>query len=191
MCARPASSSTGAQRAGRKSAILSAPTTSSASEPTGQATRSLLMIDGMGIVGCQNHRPCKYGARGIRTRMAHASSLPVIDMSPLLERVDSRAKLKVARAIEDASRDLGFFYATGHGISSDLFTRLDSASRKFFALSDAEKLEIRMSRGGRAWRGYFPVGGELTSGKADLKEGLYFGTELPSDHPRVRAGVPL
>jgi len=55
----------------------------------------------------------------------------------------------------------------------------------------ADKLEIAMERGGRAWRGFFPVGAELTSGRPDLKEGLYFGAELPADDPRVRAGVPL
>lgn len=118
------------------------------------------------------------------------ASLPVIDISPLSES-GSTAKLEVARAIETACRDTGFFYATGHRIPADLFERLDAASRKFFALPEAEKLEIRMARGGRAWRGYFPVGGELTSGKPDMKEGIYFGTELPPDHPRVRAGVPL
>lgn len=48
-----------------------------------------------------------------------------------------------------------------------------------------------MSQGGRAWRGWFPLGGELTSGRPDWKEGLYLGTELADDHPRVRAGVPL
>jgi isopenicillin N synthase-like dioxygenase len=48
-----------------------------------------------------------------------------------------------------------------------------------------------MSHGGRAWRGYFPVGGELTSGQPDLKEGLYFGTELDESDPRVRAGTPM
>ena len=66
-----------------------------------------------------------------------------------------------------------------------------SASAEFFALPLADKLEIAMARGGRAWRGYFPVGGELTSGRPDLKEGLYFGTELPDDDPRVLAGLPL
>jgi isopenicillin N synthase-like dioxygenase len=126
-----------------------------------------------------------------RERNMMTSSLPVIDMSPLLARGESPAKLKVAREIESACRDSGFFYATGHGIASDLFACLDSASGKLFELPEAEKLDIRMSRGGRAWRGYFAVGGELTSGKADLKEGIYFGTELPADHPRVRAGVPL
>jgi isopenicillin N synthase-like dioxygenase len=48
-----------------------------------------------------------------------------------------------------------------------------------------------MARGGRAWRGWFPVGGELTSGRPDRKEGIYFGAELPADDARVRAGRPL
>src|SRR6185369_14839110 len=48
-----------------------------------------------------------------------------------------------------------------------------------------------MAEGGRAWRGFFPVGGELTSGRPDLKEGVYFGTELGPDDERVRAGLPL
>jgi isopenicillin N synthase-like dioxygenase len=52
-------------------------------------------------------------------------------------------------------------------------------------------MEIRMSRGGKAWRGYFPVGDELTSGQPDLKEGVYFGAELGEDHPMTRAGVPM
>ena len=72
-----------------------------------------------------------------------------------------------------------------------MFTRVMAASREFFALPEAVKAEIAMARGGAAWRGYFPVGGELTSGRPDLKEGLYFGTELAAEHPRVRAGVPL
>ena len=42
-------------------------------------------------------------------------------------------------------------------------------------------MEIAMRHGGTAWRGFFPVGAELTSGRPDRKEGLYFGTELPAD----------
>ena len=72
-----------------------------------------------------------------------------------------------------------------------LLDQLASASAEFFALPLADKLEIAMERGGRAWRGFFPVGAELTSGRPDLKEGLYFGAELPDDDPRVLAGVPL
>jgi isopenicillin N synthase-like dioxygenase len=42
-----------------------------------------------------------------------------------------------------------------------------------------------------AWRGYFPAGDELTSGRPDWKEGLYLGSELGPEHPRVRDGVIL
>eukprot|EP00010_Vexillifera_abyssalis_P005178 CAMPEP_0201555480 /NCGR_PEP_ID=MMETSP0173_2-20130828/49331_1 /ASSEMBLY_ACC=CAM_ASM_000268 /TAXON_ID=218659 /ORGANISM="Vexillifera sp., Strain DIVA3 564/2" /LENGTH=258 /DNA_ID=CAMNT_0047967291 /DNA_START=150 /DNA_END=923 /DNA_ORIENTATION=- len=34
-----------------------------------------------------------------------------------------------------------------------------------------------MTKGGEAWRGYFRVGEEFTSGKPDQKEGYYFGRE--------------
>jgi isopenicillin N synthase-like dioxygenase len=97
----------------------------------------------------------------------------------------------VAVEIGRACRDLGFFYATGHGIGADTLTALEHSSRRFFALPEARKMEIAMARGGRAWRGYFPVGGELTSGKPDLKQGLYFGEELGEDDARVVAGLPL
>src|SRR5690606_32495657 len=47
------------------------------------------------------------------------------------------------------------------------------------------------AHGGLAWRGYFPVGAELTSGKPDVKEGLYFGEELSVNHPLVKKQTPL
>ena len=40
-----------------------------------------------------------------------------------------------------------------------------------------------MARGGAAWRGWFPLRGELTSGRPDNKEGLYLGEELPRGRP--------
>src|SRR5688500_2996195 len=98
---------------------------------------------------------------------------------------------EVAAEINAACRDLGFFYASGHGVGRATITALAEASRRFFALPPARKNEIAMARGGRAWRGYFPVGGELTSGQPDLKEGIYFGAELGHDHPLVKAGIPL
>jgi len=117
-------------------------------------------------------------------------SLPVIDVAPLFESNAAR-RATVAEAIGSACRDSGFFYATGHGIPAALLAQLEDASRAFFALPLAEKNEIAMAHAGRAWRGYFPVGGELTSGKPDQKEGLYFGTELGPDDAKVRRGLPL
>jgi isopenicillin N synthase-like dioxygenase len=122
-------------------------------------------------------------------------SLPVVDVGPLLaprpQPTKAAGVTAVARQIEAACREHGFFYVTGHGVAPGLLTRLEQACTAFFARPEAEKMEIAMARGGPAWRGYFPVGAELTSGQPDLKEGLYFGAELPDDDPRVRAGLPL
>src|SRR5258708_2690231 len=119
------------------------------------------------------------------------SAIPVVDMAPLFSAGQTEARTQVAGDIEHACRDTGFFYIRNHGISQALIDDLDRASRKFFALPEDQKSEIAMVRGGRAWRGYFPVGGELTSGRPDLKEGIYFGRELGADDPRVRAAIPM
>ena len=116
-----------------------------------------------------------------------------IDVGPLVAGSGARpgAAESVARAIDHACRDTGFFTIVGHGVDSGLRRELDAYARDFFSRPDAEKAAIAMARGGRAWRGWFPVGGELTSGRPDRKEGIYFGAELPADDPRVRAGRPL
>lgn len=118
--------------------------------------------------------------------------IPVIDISPL--RAAGREQSSVdgmARSIADACRTHGFFYITGHGVPVGLVARLEQLSHEFFALGMEEKMGISMAQGGRAWRGYFPLEGEMTSGRPDLKEGIYFGTELSDDDERVRAGWPM
>src|SRR5262245_15742458 len=122
--------------------------------------------------------------------MAGASSrLPIIDVTALITRAGDHAG--VARGIARACRESGFFYVIGHQVDETLQRRLEDLSRRFFAQTLDEKLEIRMEKGGRAWRGYFPVASELTSGRPDLKEGLYFGAELGEDHPLVKSGTPM
>lgn len=120
-----------------------------------------------------------------------AATLPVVDIAPMLGGADRDACERVAADIGEACRAHGFFYIAGHGIDDALQVKLRETSRTFFALPEADRMRMEMLHGGRAWRGYFPVGGELTSGRPDLKEGLYFGTELPQDDPRVLAGWPL
>jgi isopenicillin N synthase-like dioxygenase len=117
------------------------------------------------------------------------ANLPVIDITDF-DGI-SQSSQQAAKELSRACRESGFFYVAGHGVDEDLCGRLEEQSREFFAQDLETKMEIRMERGGRAWRGYFPVGAELTSGKPDQKEGLYFGSELSADHPKVQAGVPL
>ena len=119
----------------------------------------------------------------------HNLRIPVIDVNQLV--LGTEARHDVAAKIGEACREYGFFYIIGHGVSEDLQQRLEKLSAGFFLQDLETKLQISMSRGGSAWRGYFPVGGELTSGKPDLKEGIYFGAELGPDHPLVRSGTPM
>jgi isopenicillin N synthase-like dioxygenase len=120
-----------------------------------------------------------------------AERLPVIDMAALFRAEDDAGRTTVAAEIARACEAHGFFYLVGHGVGLDVLDALEAESRRFFALPLEARMAISMARGGRAWRGYFPVGGELTSGRPDLKEGLYLGTDLGPDHPRVRAGLPM
>ena len=115
--------------------------------------------------------------------------VPLIDIAGLRGCADS--KLSVARAIGRACREVGFFYVSGHGISLDLQNKIEALSRDFFAQSHDIKMRIAMAKAGRAWRGFFPVGVELTSGLPDIKEGIYFGQELSDRHPAVIAGKPM
>jgi isopenicillin N synthase-like dioxygenase len=118
-----------------------------------------------------------------------STAVPLIDVSPLVAATGGRDR--VAESIRHACRENGFFYVVNHGVDEQLQRDLEHLSRRFFSQDLATKMEISMERGGRAWRGYFPVGGELTSGKPDVKEGIYFGAELDENHPLVKAGTPL
>src|SRR4051812_11518079 len=65
----------------------------------------------------------------------------------------------LAEALLDACETVGFFYVSGYTERQRELERLiDASMREFFSLSVTEKMEMPMSAGGRAWRGYFPVG---------------------------------
>jgi isopenicillin N synthase-like dioxygenase len=121
--------------------------------------------------------------------MTEDTTLPLIDVAPLVAGTPGRDT--VAAQIGAACRAHGFFYVTGHGVDAALVKRLEELSHRFFELPEETKMQWRMALGGRAWRGFFPLGGELTSGRPDWKEGLYLGTELPATHPLVQAKTPV
>ena len=116
-------------------------------------------------------------------------SLPIIDISELINPNGNRQL--VADQIHHACLTNGFLCIKNHGISLELQDKLELISKQFFALDHKTKMQIHMSKAGKAWRGFFPLGEELTSGQPDMKEGIYFGEELPNYHPKVQAGIPM
>ena len=114
--------------------------------------------------------------------------LPIVDLSAS---ASARGAADLAAEVDAACRESGFFYVVGHGVAPDLVGRVEGNACDFFARPETDKAKIAMRYGGRAWRGWFPLGGELTSGRPDNKEGLYLGEELGADDPRVAAGWPM
>ena len=99
-------------------------------------------------------------------------SIPIIDISSLrmaINYVDKNSD--VIQQIKKACTEIGFFYIKNHGVPDNLISYLEKLSRDFFSLPNEVKREISMDKGGSAWRGYFSVGEEVTSGIPDQKEG--------------------
>ena len=106
------------------------------------------------------------------------ASLPVIDLAPFTGAGSEAERDAVAKQIRQASIDIGFFYAKGHGFSAAELQMLLEWGLRFFHLPRAEKDRVLWTTG----RGYVPPGGlnaDANKDKApDLKERLYFGREF-------------
>lgn len=120
--------------------------------------------------------------------------IPLIDFGPFMSG-DLDARKAAARELDSACRNIGFFYATNHGVAPALIERTFAEARRFFELPTAEKERISISKSA-CHRGYFAVGGEnldpaRQTKAGDLKEGIKIGRDLASDHPLVQAKTPL
>ncbi|PWJ88661.1 isopenicillin N synthase-like dioxygenase [Mesorhizobium loti] len=100
--------------------------------------------------------------------------VPVLDLSRLEQGASEYRTFLLD--LRTAARDVGFFYLSGHGISASEIDDVLDASRRFFALPQADKLAIEMVKS-QQFRGYTRAGGELTKGAADWREQLDIGVE--------------
>ena len=123
--------------------------------------------------------------------MSMTPEIPIIDLRPLREGGEEGLRA-TARAVGEACRGVGFFYATGHGVPAELRAATFEASRRFFAADPAVKGAVSIERSAHN-RGYAGFGTEaLDPGKAaDLKEAFNTGLDLPADDPEVVAGLPF
>ena len=101
-------------------------------------------------------------------------TLPILDLSQLDAGADAADRFRAD--LRAATRDVGFFYLTGTGISTDLEQRLHRAARGFFALDDDDKLAIENVKSPH-FRGYTRIGGERTKGAVDWREQIDIGPE--------------
>lgn len=118
------------------------------------------------------------GARGHDEAVDGQGGIPVIDIAPLFwKSFPQFFHYETIMQIRRACIEVGFFYIKGMPVDSVNTDTMLAESRYFFSRPEEEKRRIELKLAGKAWRGYFSVGEELTSGVADMKEGIYFGTD--------------
>jgi isopenicillin N synthase-like dioxygenase len=105
------------------------------------------------------------------------SPIPLLDLGRF-EAGEAQRSAFLAE-LRAASRDVGFFYLTGHGVDPDLLHDLLEYSRRFFALPAADKLAVEMVNSPH-FRGYNRVAWELTRGAPDWREQIDIGAERPA-----------
>ena len=121
----------------------------------------------------------------VKSEASEGRTIPVIDVSGLQGGAIDRSA--VARELRLACANIGFFYISGHGISSQLIDRMLAQSHAFFALPREQKLALSMAQSS-CRHGYEPLKAQTLEVGAppDLKEGFLAGEDLAADHPSVR-----
>jgi isopenicillin N synthase-like dioxygenase len=133
--------------------------------------------------------PRAFFASGLEAAPTPFDKIPLIDFAPMLGD-DPAARAAVGEAVRRACTEVGFFYATGHGVPQPVIDATFAAAHRFFDLPEAVKTDISVSKSD-AMRGYTPLLGENTdpANKGDLHEGFDLALDLTEDDPDVQAGV--
>lgn len=117
--------------------------------------------------------------------------LPLIDIGAL--RTGDLADFKrIADALGQAARDIGFFRISNHGISLSLIEQAYTISAQFFALPDTHKQKYYIGLSPNH-RGYVPFSekGDYADEVHRNYEAFDLGLDLPAHDPDFLAGNPI
>jgi len=103
-------------------------------------------------------------------------SLPVIDCAGLRE--SSPLRHATLDKLNEAAREIGFFYLINHGIEQGLLDDVQRVAHQFFALPEQEKWQVRMENSPH-FRGYNVAGSEITRNAPDYREQFDIGADRP------------
>ncbi|MGJ8526483.1 Validamycin A dioxygenase [Halomonadaceae bacterium LMG 33818] len=104
------------------------------------------------------------------------TALPVLDLRELDDETKRDAFIQ---RLGKVAREVGFFYLTGHGVSTEQVEEIETVAKRFFALPQAQKDAIRMANSPH-FRGYTATGHEITRQRPDRREQIDIGVELPA-----------
>jgi len=119
------------------------------------------------------------------------ANVPTINIAPLFEK-NLQDKLQVAKEIENACRDSGFFFISHHGLENVL-PELCNVTRKFHRnITEEEKLKLAIiaynSENVKQIRNgyYLPI-----EGKKAVESYCYLNPNFTENHPKIQAQVPM
>jgi len=125
------------------------------------------------------------------TNKSSFKEIPIIDISPLVDPHDNpKSVRKTTKEIGNACKNVGFFYVKNHQIPQDHLDAVIPVIQEFFNLPEEKKMKIHIGKSD-VFRGYTPLGKELTNAKYDWHECVDFGLDLEPNHPEVLAGDQL
>lgn len=107
-------------------------------------------------------------------------TIPVVDVSGMVGA--AAFPDETVASLRRACDEYGFFYLTGHGISTATFENILSLARRFFQGPQEEKDRIKRrstQEGGDGARGYQEIRENVTAGCRDYQEAINFVREVP------------
>ncbi|WP_347354660.1 2-oxoglutarate and iron-dependent oxygenase domain-containing protein [Intrasporangium sp.] len=117
-------------------------------------------------------------------------TLPMLDLHDL--EAGPEAAERFRKDLREATHEVGFFHLRHH-IDPAVTTELFDVARRFFALPEADKKAIEMTRSPQ-FRGWTRLDGELTQGRVDHREQIDIGSEMAAtgvvDPPYLRLDGP-
>ena len=98
--------------------------------------------------------------------------IPTIDVSSILDDINSKKSKKIIKKIDKACFEVGFFQIINHGISKKQIQNISKIGNKFFKSSEQNKIKLAPkkwnNKNKNIYRGYFP-------NRVNGKEGLDIG----------------
>jgi len=125
----------------------------------------------------------------LRAKSASGGSfqrVPLVDLS----RLGGPNEAELVEELRDICHNVGFFYASAHGVPEELLERTLAVTEAFFAMPMESKLALDNSYS-PAFRGYIVQGAENTAGLPDEREQVEFGVETDAMPAAQLAAAPV
>ena len=133
---------------------------------------------GLPHLGCGSTKPMQKKLHiHSAAEAAAAATVPVIDISAMLETGNVEGKQAVGKAVAEACERIGAFDVVGHGISETQQQQARAAADQFFALPVDVKRSVGPPAAASAGfiRGYLGMAEESGSDAVEVKEAFSYG----------------